>query len=697
MSRCLVVGGVVVGACLWALHATAPTATGQDAAAKKVLEDRFRQLDKDGDGRITTAELPQSPFFQQRDKNGDGAITLVEAMDFLSEASPVIETRPAPRPSLPNKARSHTPAASLRKGPQPLRPADRGVGRLVADATFTDLAGKEHRLSSFGNKKAVVFALTSTSCPLSQKYLPTLANLAESCAKKDVPIILIDPIATDDTKDLAAAAKAAPKAIFVHDPQGTLAQTLGARTTTDAIVLDGARTVVYHGAVDDQYGLGYAVDAPRYRYLTEALDALLADRPLHVAATDAPGCTLDLPPPVSPPATYHNRISRIVQSNCLECHRDGGVAPFSLATYEDVVAHAGMIRQVVEQGIMPPWFAAPADESEEHASLWANDRSLAAADKSDLLAWLSSDKPRGDERDAPRPRSFASGWIIGKPDAVFEYPEPVSIKATGMMPYQNVIIDTGLKEDKWVQAIEVQPSHRSALHHMLIYVQTGDRKDLTRRDEMEDERAGFWAIYVPGNSTLIYPEGFAKRLPKGARLRCQGHYTTNGTAAEDRTRIGVVYAKRPPQHEVFVSGVTNPNISIPPGVSNHREEAALRVPLDIHVLGFLPHMHARATACRYKVIDNDNSSRALLDIPRYDFNWQLFYRYFEPQPISRGETIKFSVWYDNSEKNPANPDPRRTVRWGLQASDEMHVGYIEYYAPGHKPGEPLTWRADPPR
>jgi hypothetical protein len=206
-------------------------------------------------------------------------------------------------------------------------------------------------------------------------------------------------------------------------------------------------------------------------------------------------------------------------------------------------------------------------------------------------------------------------------------------------------------------------------------------------DDLLDEVGGFWGVYVPGNATLIYPPGFAKRLPKGSRLRCQVHYITNGTETSDRSRIGVIYAKQPPQHEVHVVGLANLRLSIPPGASNHREEAILRVPCDMQLLSFLPHMHARATACRYRITGEGDISRALLDIPRYDFNWQLLYRYYEPQPVARGETIKFTVWYDNSDRNPANPDPTQTVHWGRQLSDEMHLGYVEYFIPGLKPGE----------
>ncbi len=685
-----IVGALMVCA-LWANV----SARAEPKAGEQALQDRFRQLDKNGDGKITTDEVPQSAFFKQRDKNGDGAITLAEAMDFLADASTTSDAA-STKPVRVVGGQGESPVASLRQGPQPLRPGEHGVGRRVENVKFTDLAGKSHQLGGFDKEHAVVVAMTSTSCPLSKKYLPTLAKLAEAYAKRGVTWILVNPQATDKIAEMQTAARTLPgTSIYVPDPDDSVARAVGALTTTDVIVLDAARTIVYHGAIDDQYGQGYSVDAPRRRYLADALDAVLANRLPDVAATSAPGCVLDLAPSGGAPQvhTYHNRISRIVQAHCVECHREGGVAPFSLTTYEDVKSHAPMIKQVVERGIMPPWFAAASEEAaaaeERKTSLWANDRSLSETDKADLLAWISGSRAEGDASDAPKLRSFTSEWEIGKPDAVFVFPQAVPVKATGTMPYESVLIDTKLTEDKWVQAIEIQPGDRGVVHHMLVYVQTPGRKESSRMDDLLDEVGGFWGVYVPGNATLIYPPGFAKLLPKGCKLRCQVHYVPSGTATSDRSRIGVVFAKEPPQHEVHVVGLADLKISIPAGARFHREEVMLRMPADIRVISLLPHMHARATACRYRVIGEHDKSRPLLDIPRYDFNWQLLYRFHEPQPVARGETIKFTVWYDNSDQNPANPDPTATVRWGQQTTDEMHLGYVEYFIPGLKPGEEL--------
>ena len=583
-------------------------------------------------------------------------------------------------------ANPRTAPISVRQRPKLLTPAEHGVGRFVDDLKFSDVAGMEHRLSEFSDRKCVVVAMTSTSCPLSRKYLPTLVELAQTFSKRGVQFVLANPVAVDKLGNMKEAQEQlGDTALYVFDQQQSLASAVGAMTTTDVVVLDASRTVLYHGAIDDQYGFGYAIDEPRHRYLFDAIEAVLDGREPRVSATDAPGCALDIEPVVASKhtLTWHRDISRLVQRRCVDCHREGGVGPFALDTYEDFVAHAPMVRQVVENETMPPWFAARLPQ--EKQSPWINDCSLTAAEKNSLLDWITNGKIAGNPQDAPQQKVFHDGWLIGKPDAVFQFAKPERIKATGTMPYQNVVVETNLAEDKWVQAIEVRPGNASVVHHVLVFAESDSEKSPDRDDE-NDERSGYWGIYVPGNSMLTYPDGYAKRMPKGARLRFQMHYTPNGTATEDQTRIGLVFAKEPPKHEVRVYGIANSRINIPAGASNHPETKTLTIPADVEVLAFLPHMHLRGKAARYE-LETSTGTTQLLDIPNYDFNWQLLYRYADPLTLKKGDTLRFTAWYDNSDGNPANPDSTKAVRWGPQTYDEMMLGYVEYIVPGAIPGE----------
>lgn len=567
-----------------------------------------------------------------------------------------------------------------KEAPKLRLPGEAGVGRFVPDVAFTDLNGTAGKLSDFKDSKLLVIAFTNTTCPLCKKYAPVLQRLEKEYAARGVAFLFVNPTEGDRPGPKPFAGR------YARDTEGVLTATLGATATTEVFVLDFARTVQYRGAISDQYGLGYALEAPRAKYLATALDDLLAGNRPVVQATTAPGCELSPDGTKTRPValTYHARVERIVQVHCVECHRTGGVAPFVLDTYESVVANRAMIRKVVDKGTMPPWFAAP-PKGGGH-SPFANDRTLPEGDKRDLLAWLAGDRKKGEPADAPLPRQYESGWLIGKPDAVFQLPEPVAVKAEGTMPYRTVSVQTEFDEDKWVRALEVRPEAREVVHHVLVFA-------LPKGQRIGGEAQGFFAAYVPGNSALSYPDGYAKKLPKGANLVFQLHYTPNGTATTDRTKLGLIFATEPPRHEVRVTGIANPGFTIPRGEANHRVGASIPyVPFDAHVLALFPHAHLRGKAVRYE-LKTGGTTTTLLDVPHYDFNWQLQYRFAEPVPIPRGSTLMYTAWYDNSARNPANPDPTRDVKWGPQTSDEMHLGYVEFVvAPGGPAGGLLNPR-----
>ena len=573
----------------------------------------------------------------------------------------------------------------IRQGPRPVQPGACGVGRQIPDLTFMGIDGTEYKLSDFADQKAVVFAMTGTGCPLCLKYSPSLAAIERGYRDQGVAFVFINPNASEDLERVHDAVNTHRfQGPYVRDGQMSLPGILGAQTTTEVFVLDRARTLVYRGAVDDQYGFGYALESPRKNFLTDALDAVLEGKTPEMQATSSPGCELfyERASRTDTMVTYHNRISRIIQANCIECHRESGIAPIPLEHYDEVKDYAGMICNVIERGVMPPWFAAPQQASDEatpsNSLHWSNDRSLSEPEKKDLIAWLKSGAPEGDPGDAPLPISFPDGWLIGKPDVVFEFPEPLPVKATGTMPYKYVTVETHLPEDKWVQAIEIRPGKIDVVHHVIVSVK-GDKDKSRGRNDL-------WAGYAPGNSTYVYPKGYARLLRKDAILRFQMHYTPNGTATEDNTRLGLIFADEPPKHEVKMMGISNRRLSIPPGADNHAEFATMRLPHDIQLLGFLPHMHLRGKAARYDALNSDGEE-LLLDVPHYDFNWQLFYRLAEPKTMRQGDSIRFTGWFDNSQRNPANPDPNKTVRWGEQTEDEMHLGYVEYVVPDAKPGQ----------
>ena len=648
------------------------------------LDKVFAYLDKNKDDKLDADELPQPDQLKKLDTNQDGTVTLAEARSIIGDT--VSRRHLGTSFTLPEE--TPTPAedpVTLTEQPQILKGSEHLIGRLIPNLPLKDLAGTPITLGG----KTTVIALFSATCPISRKLGPELARLQNDCAAQNITFLLANVFPTEEATEiptfLTTHQLTAP---VIADQDKTLQSALAATTTTEAFILDSTRTLLYRGAINDQYGLGYTKDTPTRTYLRDALTALALNRPIKYTATTAPGCALDLPAPANvatTPITYHNQVARILQANCVECHRKDGLGPFSLETLADAIEHAPMIRKQIDRGAMPPWFAAPTPAG--HTSPWANDRSLSPQDKADLLAWIASDRPAGNPADAPLPRTFADEWTLGQPDHIVQLPKPIKIKAEGTMPYQFVVAETTLTEDKWVQGYEILPTDRSVVHHVIVNVHEKGKGRILDRDEGTN---GYWAAYVPGNSNKMYPPGYARKLPAGARVSFQIHYTPNGTATTDQLRMGLIFAKEPPRYAVNTLMLAQHRLNIPPGEANHIETASKKLPIDVHVMGYVAHMHVRGKAFKYEVTYPDGKNETLLDIPRYDFNWQLRYDHKTPLTIPKGSTVKVTAVFDNSPNNPANPDPTKTVRWGQQTFDEMMIGYFETYTP--LPQKTLTAR-----
>ncbi|MCA8913258.1 MAG: redoxin domain-containing protein [Planctomycetes bacterium] len=565
----------------------------------------------------------------------------------------------------------------VRQGPRPVDPREYRIGQLIEDLSFTDVEGKKGKLSDYADKKALVIFVSTAGCPVCKKYAPVLNQIVDDYKEKDVAFLIVNPAeneTVDDCKDAVERYKFSAR--YIPDPKGEISATLNVKSTGDSFVLDSARTLRYRGAVNDQFGFGYNLDAPRMTYLRDAVDAVLDDREPYYPATWAPGCLLEFDP-VKPTGdvTWNNRISRIVQDNCQGCHREGENGPFELMTYKDVRANRSMIKRQVKQRLMPPWFANP-----EHGD-FANDRSLSDSDREAFLSWIDNGCPEGDAKDAPLPRKWADGWKIGKPDAVFEIPKENKVPATGAVPYQYQTITTSFDEDRWIQAMEIRPTSPQVVHHVLVFLHFP--RNHPRADEQPDDRRGLNGYFmgmVPGQGDITFPEGQGKFLPKGAKLEFQIHYTTNGEEATDKTKLGMIFCKEQPKTEITTTGISNVFFQIPPGAENHEVKALYIVKQKMRLLSLMPHMHVRGKAYKYVAKLPDGTEQVLLDVPRYDFNWQLLYILREPIDLPKGTKIYATGWFDNSDKNPANPDPKKTVRFGEQTWEEMQIGYINWYA-----------------
>ncbi len=364
------------------------------------------------------------------------------------------------------------------------------------------------------------------------------------------------------------------------------------------------------------------------------------------------------------PVTYSKDVAPIFYKNCAECHRPGEVAPFSVMSYKELRPWAKSIREKVVSKEMPPWHADP-----NHGE-WRNDRRLTQQQIETITAWVNGGAVEGDPKDLPPAPKFVEGWSNGKPDETFSIPEQ-SIPASGVIKYQYFSVDTNFKEDHWVQAAEIRSTGRAAIHHVIVFI--SDPNNPARGDS--DLLAGF----APGEQPTHFQPGMAKKVPAGAKLRFQMHYTPNGEPTKDVTTIGLIYAKEPPKHQALTRPVLNTGFVIPAGASNHEVKSNYTFREDTRIISFMPHMHLRGKDFEVKAFYPDGSSKILLSVPKYDFSWQTYYVPKEWVAIPKGTKIECTAHFDNSTNNKFNPDPTKDVRWGDQTWEEMMIGWLTYF------------------
>ncbi|SRR5579883_867970 len=555
------------------------------------------------------------------------------------------------------------------------RPVEK-TPRSVPQFMLKDTTGKGWSLNDQKAKKAIVVVFVGTECPINNAYMPRLAELHKEYAPRGVAFVAINANSTDAPARVAAHAKdhGIPFPVL-KDTANIVADQFGARRTPEAFVLDSSGKILYQGRIDDQIGIGFQRPAPTRRDLAEALNEVLAGKPVSQPATQAPGCAIarTIKPKTSGSITYSKDVAPILQKNCQECHRPSQVGPMALLSYEDALGWAESIREVVEERRMPPWHADP------KFGHFANDRSLSKAERETLLAWIKQDCPQGNPRDLPAPRRFPEEWTIGKPDAVFSMPNTFHVPAKGGkngIRYQYFQVDMNFEEDRWIQAAEARPGNRAVVHHIIAYIaKTGERFEQRGPDGIGDKML---VAFAPGDLPAVFAPGIAKKVPKGSTLLFQMHYTPNGVEQDDRSSVGLIFAKQPPKHEVLTRAITQRRFTIPPGADNQEVKSATTFKEDALLLSLFPHMHLRGKDFEYRIVFPDGKSEVLLRVPRYDFNWQSHYRLAKPIKMPAGTRIECTAHFDNSANNPNNPDPQKTVRWGEQTWEEMMIGFVDY-------------------
>jgi hypothetical protein len=373
--------------------------------------------------------------------------------------------------------------------------------------------------------------------------------------------------------------------------------------------------------------------------------------------------------------TFTKDVAPILYKRCLECHRPGEAAPMSFRTYSEVRPWAKAIKQAVVTRTMPPWDADPA------VNHFKNDRHLSDDEVATLAKWADAAAPEGDLKDLPKMPTFTDGWSIGKPDMVVDTGKDFAIPASGVIAYQYFKVDPGFKEDTWIQASEVRPTQRSQVHHILVFVQEGGKRVTRAGDQFSDMLIG----YAPGVPTLQWDPDTAFLVKAGSTFLFQVHYTSNGKEASDRSVLGLKIRKDPPKYRAFSGSAIQFRLNIPPNDPNYETKASYVFKEDVTLLDLTPHMHLRGKAFKYVLTYPDGHSEELLNVPKYEFNWQLSYILAEPRHVPAGSRMEATAWFDNSPNNKYNPDPTKNVRWGEQTFEEMMIGFFNYKVPVDRP------------
>jgi len=548
------------------------------------------------------------------------------------------------------------------------------LGKKMAPFTLDNCYGHSVSLSEFEDSQAIVIAFLGTECPLAKLYGPRLEQLQQTFANQNVAIIGINSNKHDSLKELLSYVHRHDLTFpMLKDPGNQVADAFTAERTPEVFLLDQDFVVRYHGRIDDQYAVGVARDTPQHSELSQAIGQILAGKKVSVPETPVVGCHIGRVKAMQPTGqiTYTKHIAPIFNNHCMRCHRDGEIAPFNLTNYEDVLGWEDTILEVIDEGRMPPWFANP-----DHGE-FANDASLSGEQKDLILTWVENGMPKGDPEDLPPAPQFTVGWQIPSPDQIIQMPKPFSVPAEGVVDYQNFIIDPEWNEDKYIVAAEARPQNRSVVHHILLYViPPGDQKASRRR---------ILSGYAPGALPLSTPDGVAIKVEAGSKLLFQMHYTPNGVAQTDRSTVGLCFAKDPTKIKRELKGdaaaVAQRKLMIVPRDADQQFSCYSRaVSSNVLLMSMTPHMHFRGKSFRYDLVDAKTKQviETLLDVPVYDFNWQLKYVLKEPRVLRTGQQIRCTAVYDNSANNLANPDPDETVKWGPQSYDEMMIGFMEY-------------------
>jgi len=552
---------------------------------------------------------------------------------------------------------------------------------VVDDGSLRDILGRKRSLQEFDDSAAIVLVFIGIDCPLANRCLPDVLELEAMYRRHNVQFLAVYPH-EHETIDLVAAHALEhniPFPVF-KDIGQVLTDELAIERVPTFCVLDGKRTLRYHGRLSDQFAIGMQRASAKRHDLRLAVDELLHDDVISVSETLVDGCLIDrASPSVScMELNYEDAIAPIFAKHCQGCHQPRGGAPFSLQTYDDTVRWSAMIREVVLQRRMPPWHA------DSRHGTFLNVRRMTPEDISQVVSWIDCDMPRSGERTI---MAASAPPNTKKFDVSLPASRSNSVPATGVLNYvwgeiSPHVTKKLFREDRWLLEADVRPQNASVVHHVMVFSAPEGMTDPSQHFD----KLRVLTMWAPGQPSFAFPPDTAMRVPKNSRIFIQIHYTPNGKATVDRPRIQLRFAKEPPKWEIGMLTCENLTFKVEPYDPHARGEFVFRIESEDHtrLVGLYPHMHKRGKSFQLETLHPNGHREVLLSVPRYDFNWQTFYWFEKPVEIPVGGAIHAVAHWDNSAHNPSNPDPSILVGYGWQTDQEMMTAGLMFMYPPTK-------------
>src|SRR5215472_3825050 len=375
--------------------------------------------------------------------------------------------------------------------------------------------------------------------------------------------------------------------------------------------------------------------------------------------------------------TFTKDIAPIIFANCSSCHRPGGSASFSLLSYADVKSRAHLVASATARRFMPPW------KPEPGAGEFVGVRRLSDTQIATIQKWVDDGTPEGDAASLPPAPQFNSDWRLGPPDLVLTMDRPYTLRAGGDDMYRHFVIRIPIPAERYVKAWEFRPGNPRVVHHATMEI---DRTGESRRLDEQDPEPGYEGLiahsvaapdgyfldWAPGHTPYTAPAGMAIPLQPGSDLVLMLHLRPSGKSESVQASVALYFADLPPTRVPALLRLTRQDLDIPAGEKSFVVTSSYVLPVAVDLVTVQPHAHYLARQIESAATLPDGTTKRLLSITNWDFNWQGVYRYVTPVSLPAGTTVTMRWTYDNSAENPFNPNsPPRRVTFGQRTSDEM--------------------------